>query len=176
LNADVSELKEGSVKAVRARTTPEPPEGYRRCVGIFLLSPDDMVFVGQRADVSHPAWQMPQGGIDKGEDPVTAAFREMREEIGTDNARLLAESDVWRSYDLPESLVGRTWGGRYKGQTQKWLAFRFAGDDDEIDLAAAHPEFSAWQWIEPDALVGLVVPFKRDVYVSVVDEFRHLWA
>lgn len=154
----------------------EPPAGYRPCVGIFLLNRDRRVFVGQRRDQSHPAWQMPQGGIDAGEDPVTAALREMREEIGTDRASLLAESRVWRSYDLPPELAARMWGGRYRGQTQKWLAFRFEGEDRDIAIDLPHPEFSAWQWADPERLPELIVPFKRGVYLSVVDEFRPLWA
>lgn len=158
------------------KATPVPPPGYRRCVGIFLLNASNLVFVGQRADVTHPAWQMPQGGVDKGESPAAAALREMREEIGTDHADMLQESRLWHAYDLPQELAARSWGGRYRGQAQKWIAFRFLGDDSEIDLDVPHPEFSAWQWIEPSGLVDLAVPFKRDVYVSVVDEFRDLWA
>lgn len=155
--------------------TPEPREGYRPCVGVFLLNPKGLVFVGQRCDTPD-AWQMPQGGIDPPEDPATAARREMLEEIGTDRAVLLAESRVWRSYDLPPGIARRMWGGRYHGQTQKWLAFRFTGEDANIRLDGAHPEFSAWLWVAPDRLQELIVPFKRDVYLSVVAEFRPLWA
>lgn len=153
-----------------------PVVGYRPCVGIFLLDGEQRrVFVGQRADVGGEAWQMPQGGIGPGEDPVVAARREMREEIGTDRASLLATSKVWRSYDLPADLARRMWGGRYRGQTQLWLAFRFDGSDAEIRLDGEHPEFRAWQWIEPVWLPQVIVPFKREVYLSVVDEFRELW-
>lgn len=119
---------------------------------------------------------MPQGGIDRGESPIVAALREMREEIGTDRAELLAESPCWRSYELPGPLARRLWRGRYRGQAQRWLAFRFTGTDADIKLDGRHPEFSAWRWVRPDELPQLIVPFKRDVYVSVVDEFRPLWA
>ncbi len=159
-----------------AQHSDTPVVGYRPCVGIFLLDRGQRrVFVGQRADVGGKAWQMPQGGIDPGEDPVVAARREMREEIGTDRATHLASSKVWRSYDLPADLARRMWGGRYRGQTQLWLAFRFEGADEEIRVDGEHPEFRAWQWIEPVWLPQVIVPFKRDVYLSVVDEFRDLW-
>jgi putative (di)nucleoside polyphosphate hydrolase len=154
----------------------DPPPGYRRCVGILLLNDRGRVFVGQRRDAPSAAWQMPQGGIDRGELPEIAARREMLEEIGTNRAELLHESGVWRCYDLPADLAARLWRGRYRGQAQRWLAFRFTGSDAEIDLDGAHPEFSAWRWLPPDELPGLIVPFKRDVYLSVVAEFRHLWA
>ncbi len=160
----------------RPLETPGPAPGYRPCVGIFLLNREGQVFVGRRLDTPLDAWQMPQGGIDPGEDPLGAGFREMREEIGTDKASLLKESRVWRAYDLPPELARRLWGGRYRGQTQRWLAFRFEGEDADVRLDADHPEFAAWRWVEPERLVGLAVPFKRDVYLSVVDEFRPLWA
>jgi putative (di)nucleoside polyphosphate hydrolase len=162
------------VTAIEASVEPHP--GYRRCVGIFLLDRAGRVFVGRRADTRGEAWQLPQGGIDPGEDPATAGLREMREEIGTDRATLLASSRVWRAYDLPPALARRMWGGRYRGQTQKWLAFRFDGSDAEIRVDLDHAEFRAWRWQDPDGLAALVVPFKRDVYVNVVDEFRPLWA
>lgn len=153
----------------------EPLPDYRPCVGVFLLNPAKQVFVGQRLDTPG-AWQMPQGGIDPGEAPAVAARREMLEEIGTDRAELLRESQVWRAYDLPVDVAGRLWGGRYRGQTQRWVAFRFTGTDADIRLEGPHPEFSTWRWVEPERLVELIVPFKRDVYLSVVAEFRPLWA
>lgn len=156
--------------------TLEPSPGYRPCVGIFLLNRAGEVFVGQRFDTPMDAWQMPQGGIDPDEDAVCAARREMLEEIGTDQADFLRESRVWRAYDLPPDIARRLWGGRYRGQTQKWLAFRFTGRDEDIRLDGLHPEFSRWRWVPPDRLLQLIVPFKRDVYVSVVGEFRPLWA
>ena len=155
--------------------TQAPLPGYRPCVGIFLLGPARQVFVGQRLDTPE-AWQMPQGGIDAGETVHGAALREMREEIGTDRAELLAESKVWHCYDLPAPLAKRLWRGRYRGQAQRWLAFRFTGEDADIKLDLPHPEFRAWRWVRPDELPRLIVPFKREVYVSVVDEFRPLWA
>jgi putative (di)nucleoside polyphosphate hydrolase len=156
--------------------TPEPLPGYRPCVGIFLLNLAGLVFVGQRLDTRVDAWQMPQGGIDLRENPAVAARREMQEEIGTGAADLLQESAIWRSYDLPPEIAGRMWKGRYRGQTQKWLAFRFSGADEDIRLDGLHPEFRDWRWIRPEQLPELIVPFKRDVYLSVVDEFRRQWA
>lgn len=156
--------------------TDDAKPGYRLCVGIFLLNRHDRVFIGQRHDVPGEAWQMPQGGIDRGETPLEAGLREMREEIGTDKATLLLESRYWRSYDLPTEIGRRMWRGRYRGQTQKWLAFRFEGEDADIQTDLHEPEFRAWRWVEPERLGGLIVPFKRDVYFSVVDEFRRLWA
>jgi putative (di)nucleoside polyphosphate hydrolase len=155
--------------------TEAPRPGYRPCVGIFLLDRHGRVFVGRRLDTPD-AWQMPQGGIDGDEDPAVAGLREMREEIGTDRAALLEESRVWRAYDLPPEIARRMWGGRYRGQTQRWLAFRFLGEDADIRLEGPHQEFDAWRWVEPDRLAGLIVPFKRDIYLSVVAEFRPLWA
>jgi len=156
--------------------TDDARRGYRPCVGIMLLDASNRVFVGQRCDTRAQAWQMPQGGIDAGEDPATAALRELDEEIGTNAARLLQQSRWWRSYDLPPDIARRLWGGRYRGQTQKWLAYRFIGEESEIAIDGKHPEFCAWRWLEPDELVERIVPFKRDVYLSVVEEFRHLWA
>ena len=150
-----------------------PPADYRPCVGMMLINRHGRVFVGRRRETVD-AWQMPQGGIDHGEEPRAAALRELREEIGTDRAVIIGESPVWRPYDLPARLGSRLWGGRYRGQAQKWFALRFTGADADIDLATEHPEFDAWQWVEVDRLVELIVPFKRDVYRDVVGEFRHL--
>ncbi len=142
---------------------------------MFLLSSDRRVLVGQRCDRNEPAWQMPQGGIDPGETPEVAARREMLEEIGTDRGELAAASKVWRSYDLPAAVARQRWRGRYAGQSQLWLALRFTGSDGDIRIDTAHPEFSDWRWVAPDEVADLIVPFKRDVYVSVVAEFRPLW-
>lgn len=148
--------------------------GYRPCVGLLLLNANGEVFVGRRLD-TQDAWQMPQGGIDPGEEPRTAVLREMQEEIGTGKAEIIAESDLWRHYELPASLARRVWGGRYRGQAQKWFALRFTGEDADIDLTATpHMEFDAWQWVALDRLVDLIVPFKRDVYLEVVGEFAPL--
>ena len=145
---------------------------YRPCVGVMLLNAAGEVFVGRRIDREAEAWQMPQGGIDPGEEPVTAVFRELREEIGTDKARILAETPDWLTYDLPPQLLGRLWGGKYRGQRQKWFVLRFTGREDEIDLNTDHPEFEAWRWVSIDALPGLIVPFKRAIYTELVERFR----
>ncbi|HET8726144.1 MAG TPA: RNA pyrophosphohydrolase [Alphaproteobacteria bacterium] len=147
---------------------------YRRCVGIVLLNGDGRMLVARRRDTPD-AWQMPQGGIDPGEDPRAAAFRELKEEIGTDNAEIVAELDGWLRYELPEHLIGKVWQGRYRGQEQKWFALRFLGRDEEIDLdAAADDEFDAWRWATADEALAGIVPFKREVYAAVIDGFRHL--
>ena len=135
------------------------------------------MLVGQRRDIAGRAWQMPQGGIDPRRDAGRgAARREMLEEIGTDRAELLRESRVWRSYDLPPELARRMWRGRYRGQTQKWLAFRFTGSDADIRLDTAASRVQRLALGRARRAAGLIVPFKRDVYLSVVAEFRPLWA
>jgi putative (di)nucleoside polyphosphate hydrolase len=143
---------------------------YRPCVGVMLVNGEGRVFVGRRLDTPN-AWQMPQGGIDPGETPRDAALRELGEEIGTAAAEIVAETKGWLRYDLPPELVGKVWKGKYRGQEQKWVMARFTGADRDIDLATEHPEFDAWQWVEPDDLVGLIVPFKRPIYEAVVAEF-----
>ncbi|MDY0881515.1 RNA pyrophosphohydrolase [Dongia soli] len=147
---------------------------YRPCVGIVLFNAHGEVFIAQRLDNPGPAWQMPQGGIDDGEEPLTAARREMLEEIGTNKATLLAESRGWLHYDLPIDLVPKIWKGRFRGQRQKWFAFRFDGKDSEINIKTETPEFSAWRWAEFDTVPDLIVPFKRGIYQDVVAEFREL--
>src|SRR3546814_12247738 len=117
---------------------------------------------------------MPQGGIDAGETPEEAALRELHEEIGTDKAEILAKSRHWLRYDLPSPLVGKVWQGRYRGQEQCWFALRFLGEDGDIDVATAHPEFDAWRWVELDEVPALVIPFQRATYRAVVSEFRDL--
>jgi putative (di)nucleoside polyphosphate hydrolase len=148
---------------------------YRPCVGIFLLNCDRKVFVGRRIDMPSgwPAWQMPQGGIDPGETPAEAARRELCEEIGTGNAEMVAESKTWHRYDLPTEIAERqVWGGRFRGQRQKWFLMRFLGVDSDIDIATPHPEFDAWRWEEPARLPELIVAFKRPIYAALLDEFR----
>ncbi len=147
----------------------------RPCVGIMVLNDSGLVLVCQRRDRSDDAWQMPQGGIDKGESPRAAALRELEEEIGTAAVEIIGETEGWLDYELPADLVGRVWQGRYRGQTQKWFAMRLLAGDDEIDLGdGGHAEFTAWRWIEPARLAEVIVPFKRDVYQAVVDEFAPL--
>jgi len=144
---------------------------YRKCVGIMLLNANNHVFVAKRIDMRSEAWQMPQGGIDEGEDTRTAAMRELEEEIGTNNATIIAESDGWLSYDLPDELIGKVWKGKYRGQTQKWFLMRYEGDDSDINIETEHPEFSQWKWTKPHTLPDNIVPFKRQLYRQILDEF-----
>jgi putative (di)nucleoside polyphosphate hydrolase len=147
---------------------------YRPCVGIMLFNQDGEVFVGKRIDQTVEGWQMPQGGIDKGETPRQAALRELLEEAGTDKAEIIGEMDDWVTYDLPEHLVGVAFKGKYRGQRQKWFALRFTGKDSDIDLTAHEPEFSAFQWVSLEALPALIVPFKRGTYKAVIAAFQNL--
>ncbi|WP_417514580.1 RNA pyrophosphohydrolase [Minwuia sp.] len=144
---------------------------YRPCAGIMLVNADWQVFVGRRIDQRVEAWQMPQGGIDEGETPSEAALRELEEEVGTSKAEIVAESTVWINYDLPPDLVGKVWKGRYRGQTQKWFLLRFTGQDSDIDIQTAHPEFDAWRWSPLSQVVDMAIAFKRDSYTRVVAEF-----
>ena len=147
---------------------------YRPCVGVMLINAEDEVFVGQRLDSRMAAWQMPQGGIEKGEDPQVAAFRELWEETGVapDLVTVEAETKDWLPYELPFDLVPKLWKGRYRGQKQKWFLMRFSGTDADINIETQHPEFSQWRWLATDELVENIVPFKRDVYVAVLRAFR----
>ena len=147
---------------------------YRPCVGISLFNQKGQVFVAQRIDNPGPAWQMPQGGIDAHEEPLQAAWREMREEIGTDRARYIGESKDWLQYDLPVELVPQIWKGRFRGQRQKWYAFRFVGEDRDINIATEDPEFSAWRWADLEEIPDLIVPFKRKLYQELAAEFAPL--
>ncbi|MBW7837055.1 MAG: RNA pyrophosphohydrolase [Sphingomonadales bacterium] len=147
---------------------------YRPCVGVALFNPLGQVFVGQRIDTTQEAWQMPQGGIDPGEDPVAAAFRELQEEIGTAAAEVIEDIPEWLTYDLPPELLGKVWRGRYRGQTQKWYAMRFLGEDADINLETHHPEFHSWRWMRLSELPAQIVPFKRGIYEEVARRFAHL--
>jgi putative (di)nucleoside polyphosphate hydrolase len=156
---------------------------YRPCVGTMVLNRKGLVFVGRRfdgpeqVDDTYP-WQMPQGGVDPGEDPYPAALRELAEETNIRSVELLAESPGWFTYDLPRELVPHAWRGRYRGQRQKWYALRFTGPESEIDVAhpaGGHkPEFSEWRWVPMGQLPGLIIPFKRNVYERVVATFAYL--
>jgi 8-oxo-dGTP pyrophosphatase MutT (NUDIX family) len=150
-------------------------DDYRPGVGIMLLNDRGEVFIGRRADVPHDAWQMPQGGIDAKETPRQAVLRELKEEIGTDNAEIIAESQRWLYYDLPHELARAAWGGRWKGQRQKWFVMLFKGADRDIDLAGEHPEFNAWRWVPLEELSELAASFKRQLYLKVVEEFATIF-
>lgn len=147
---------------------------YRPCVGVMMINRAGRIFAGRRRDSEIPAWQMPQGGIDDGEKPRQAALRELWEEtgVGPDLVEFVAKAHHWLTYDLPPELVGKIWGGRYRGQKQKWFLFRFLGEDRQIDIATAHPEFSEWKWVTAEEMLAAIVPFKRQVYGRVVDAFR----
>jgi len=147
---------------------------YRPCVGIMLINKDGLVLVAQRIDQRAEAWQMPQGGVEDDETPRQAAMRELEEEIGTNRAEIIAESEAWIPYDLPRDLADKVWRGRFRGQTQKWFAMRFLGEDEDINLATAEPEFDAWKWTPLANLTDVAVRFKRENYRQVVDIFRHL--
>jgi putative (di)nucleoside polyphosphate hydrolase len=148
-------------------------ERYRRGVGVMLLNRDDKVFVGRRIDNTDEAWQMPQGGIDKGEEPWTAALRELEEETGISPnlVEQVASCPERLKYDLPRDLQGKLWHGKWKGQDQDWYLARFLGHDGDIDIATKHPEFNGWKWIEPEQLPELIVPFKRELYRRLLSEF-----
>ena len=148
---------------------------YRPCVGIMLLSGENRVLVAQRLGMQIEAWQMPQGGIHRGEEPRAAAMRELREEIGTDHAEIIAQSERWFQYEVPQASRPSRWRGRYRGQRQKWFAMRFLGADRDIDLNTQQPEFSAWKWINHHELTALIVPFKRRLYQDVLQEFAQLF-
>lgn len=146
---------------------------YRSGVGIMLINAAHHVFVAQRIDTDNDAWQMPQGGVDDGEEPDAAALRELEEETGIAPHRVtpICRSIEPYDYDLPAELIGKLWGGKYRGQRQYWYLMRFVGDDAEIDIATDHPEFNAWRWAEAHTLPDLIVPFKRDLYAALVAEF-----
>jgi putative (di)nucleoside polyphosphate hydrolase len=154
---------------------------YRPCVGLTVINRAGLVFIGRRkngpehVDATH-VWQMPQGGIDPGEDPWPAALRELKEETGIRSVKKLAEIDEWLAYDIPANIAGQAWDGKYRGQTQKWYALAFTGADGEVDIAhpGHKPEFVEWRWEPMKNLPELIIPFKRKVYERVVREFSHL--
>lgn len=147
---------------------------YRPCVGIMLVNREGLVFAGRRLDSRADAWQMPQGGIDHDEKPRAAALRELWEETGVtpDLVEAVAKTHHWVTYDLPLELLGKVWGGKYRGQRQKWFLYRYLGRDDQIRIDTEHPEFSSWRWVDVDDLIAGIVPFKRQVYEEVVRSFR----
>ena len=147
---------------------------YRPCVGIALFNNENKVFVGERLD-SPDSWQMPQGGIDPGETVEDAFFRELEEELGTSQAEIIRVLEEPLCYDLPYHLVGKFWGGKYCGQEQTWVAARFTGADDDINIYAYRwPEFQKWQWVDPYDAVDIIVPFKRETYKQVIEAFQDI--
>jgi putative (di)nucleoside polyphosphate hydrolase len=157
---------------------------YRPCVGLMVLNPAGRVFIGRRIDGPEHvdkmhAWQMPQGGVDPGEDTWLAALRELYEETNIRSVERLGEIEEWLSYDIPRTIVGQAWKGKYRGQRQKWYALRFAGDESEIDITCPgghKQEFAEWRWEPMANLPGLIIPFKRPVYERVVREFARFAA
>jgi putative (di)nucleoside polyphosphate hydrolase len=154
-----------------------PPETddrlYRRGVGVMLINADGLVWVGRRIDNRDEAWQMPQGGLDKGEAPWDGALRELEEETGIAPGRVekIADHPQQLRYDIPEAIAAKLWGGKWKGQVQDWYLVRFLGNDEDVDIATKHPEFSHWKWVSPDLLPELIVPFKRDLYRAILAGF-----
>ena len=143
---------------------------YRPCAGMMILNRKGQVFVGRRLDMVSEYWQMPQGGIDDGEAPLEAALREL-EEIGTRDVELIHSLDEWLTYDLPDDLIGKVWKGKYRGQKQKWFLFRYLGEDQDINIVTRHPEFSEWKWATVSEIPQLIVPFKRDLYETIIQRF-----
>jgi len=152
------------------------PLPYRPCVGMMLVNTDGKVFVGQRLDSTVEAWQMPQGGMDDGEDPRDTALRELAEETGIapELVSIIAQSKEEHYYDLPDDLIGKIWGGRYRGQRQIWFLMRFLGSDADVNIYTPHQEFRDWRWINPEQLPELIVPFKKKLYRDLLKEFVEL--
>ena len=148
---------------------------YRKCVGIMIFNKNKNILVARRLDHPSGFWQMPQGGIDELEKPEEAVWREMMEEIGTNKAKLIKVSKQWINYDIPaDTLKKLPWGHKYKGQTQKWFAFQFTGIDSDINVGTENPEFSEWKWANIESMVDNIVPFKRKVYATILEEFKDI--
>jgi putative (di)nucleoside polyphosphate hydrolase len=147
---------------------------YRPGAGVMLLNREGKVFVAQRLDSTLEAWQMPQGGLDEGEEPEQGALRELEEETGIapDKVEIIARCPEPLTYDLPADLVGKMWKGKWRGQRQHWFLLRFTGTDDDVNIQTAHPEFRAWKWADPDELPTMIVPFKKELYRQVLEAFR----
>ena len=144
---------------------------YRKGVGMMVFNDDKKIFVGKRID-NQKAWQMPQGGVDENEDCLSAARRELYEETGIQSIRIIEKSKEKYTYDLPENLLGKIWKGKYKGQKQRWFLIKFLGPDSEINLNQKCAEFNEWKWVDIDELSKLIVPFKKELYLSVIKEFQ----
>tara|TARA_B100001971_G_scaffold70291_1_gene64790 strand:- start:11 stop:478 length:468 start_codon:yes stop_codon:yes gene_type:complete len=150
---------------------------YRKCVGMMILNDNNEILVGRRLDYPSGFWQMPQGGIDDNENPEEAVWREMMEEVGTNNAELIKMSSQWVNYNIPQDTLDRLpWGKRYVGQTQKWFVFRFTGQESDINVGTENPEFSEWKWAKLNSLADNIVPFKRDVYKKILEEFKDIFS
>ena len=148
---------------------------YRKCVGMMILNNKNEILVGRRLDHPSGYWQMPQGGIDLNENPEEAVWREMMEEIGTNNASLIQTSKCWFNYDIPKDTLEKLpWGKIYIGQTQKWFLFRFTGQDSDVNVSTSNPEFSEWKWSKYESLVDSIVPFKRELYRKIINEFKSI--
>ena len=149
---------------------------YRRCVGMIILNTKNEILVGRRLDHPSGYWQMPQGGIDKDEIPEEAVWREMMEEVGTNKAKLLHISSQWLNYDIPQDTLDTLpWGKKYIGQTQRWFVFRFTGKDSDINVGTENPEFSEWKWAKIGSIIDNIVPFKRNVYSTILEEFKDIF-
>ncbi len=147
---------------------------FRHGVGMMILNKDGHIFVGKRVESKFEAWQMPQGGILTGETPSRAVFREMKEEIGCDCGKIIAETKKWYSYNIPDFLISKLWSGQYKGQKQKWFLLEFTGSDDDINVNTETPEFREWRWVPKEEILDIIVPFKKRLYVAVLNEFENL--
>ena len=143
-------------------------------VGIVLLNSENKIFVGKRIDNPVNSWQMPQGGVDKNENLLNAAFRELREETGVKNVKLIKEIDTWLTYDLPKNLLGKLWNGKYGGQRQRWFVMRFIGKDEEVNIKTKNAEFKEWKWIAVDQLTNVAVDFKLQIYKKISEELNML--
>ena len=148
---------------------------YRLGIGVFLLNKDKKLWVGKRIDNPGNYWQMPQGGIDSEESQIQACLRELKEEIGSDNVKVIMESEEWLKYDLPDKLIGNVWKGKYRGQKQKWFACEFLGRDKDINIDYFKPEFCAWKWISPKKILDVAVPFKKKIYSTILKKFKGLY-
>lgn len=147
---------------------------FRHGVGMMILNKQGSIFVGKRVESKFEAWQMPQGGILTGETPSRAVFREMKEEIGCDSGKIIAETKKWYSYNIPDFLVSKLWAGQYRGQKQKWFLVEFLGENDDINIETETPEFREWKWASKDEILDIIVPFKKRLYKAVMKEFEHL--